>query len=148
MLLLLLADYWLDVFDTYFHNFRFDFFDKEIKVYDRCRFYLQVSSFNLTLPNLAILLTNLLAHLATFLPHLTFRGLEKKLASIDMAIVIITTITSFFMIVSTCLFAVPEKHSAMKKMSIIWVRINKVGPNRRSPHNRAQMISNKSFLHN
>ena len=55
--------------------------------------------------------------------HLTFRGLEKKLAAIDMAIVIITTITSFFMIISTCLFAVPEKHSSMKKMSIIWVRI-------------------------
>ena len=43
-----------------------------------------------------------------------------------MAIVIITTISSFFMIVSTCLFAVPEKHSAMKKMSIIWVWINKL----------------------
>ena len=42
------------------------------------------------------------------------------MASADMAIVIITTISSFIMIISTCLLAVPEKHQAMKNVSIIW----------------------------
>ena len=32
--LLLLTDDWFDVFNSYFHNFRSNFFNKEIEVYD------------------------------------------------------------------------------------------------------------------
>ena len=50
-----------------------------------------------------------------------FSGTEKRLRSLDLTIVSFSTIANIFMVVSTLIFAVPEKYETMAKVSKAWI---------------------------